>query len=130
MIQEIELLKKLDVGLTSKHAKPNIPVREEKLSLPSRSQDNKEKSQRSHHDDDKNMFKRRKIKCRNIRKNNNERPKSTSPTPRQDRVEEKVEETKVYPKNWTEYKEMNLNLRKDAALKTKLFKKVRARRFE
>jgi len=78
-----------------------------------------------------NMFKRREIKCRNIRKNDTNPRKSPSPAKNDDVVKEDVKKNKLeYPKNWEEYKEMRLSTRKDGDLKSKLFKKSREKKFE
>lgn len=77
-----------------------------------------------------NTFKKREIKCRNIRKSATYRRRSISPKTKDEKGDGQKKDKKKYPKNWTEYKELGLNPQKDASLKSKLLKKSKNRKFE
>ncbi|CAG9774051.1 unnamed protein product [Ceutorhynchus assimilis] len=80
-------------------------------------------------DQDKlNSFKKREIKCRNIRKTNNSRQRTVSP-PQRPKSVEKSSKNK-YPNNWAEYKESGLNVQKHINLKSKLSKTLKETKFE
>lgn len=82
--------------------------------------------------DQDNIFLKREIKCRNIRKTIPFRQRSVSPEiPHETTPIKTTDSVSIkYPKNWTEYKEMNLNAEKDSDLKLKLFKKSKNAKFK
>ncbi|XP_066258358.1 microtubule-associated protein futsch-like isoform X2 [Euwallacea similis] len=138
VIRNIELLKRAGYGFAPQGPSPALPagiiIPEDSAILANDSTSSLLKSVSEHG----NMFKRREIKCRNIRKNDSTHRRSVSPRSSTKYRSEERESTrnggsskkeKEYPKNWTEYKEMGLNFQKDQALK-RLHRKSRERRFE
>ncbi|XP_019765747.2 uncharacterized protein LOC109541342 isoform X1 [Dendroctonus ponderosae] len=123
VIRDIEVLKKSGFGFEAKIPSdiqiPDDPV----VSLAQVTSDSPSVSVKSDQD---NVFLKREIKCRNIRKNVPFRPRSVSP---QISPETADSASIKYPKNWTEYKEMNLNVERDSVLKLKVFKKFKDRKF-
>ncbi|XP_050309014.1 titin-like isoform X2 [Anthonomus grandis grandis] len=83
------------------------------------------------------LFKKREIKCKNIRRSEISIKRSVSPEKRegrQDKSEERHAEEKAkkdkYPKDWLEYKEMKLNTKRHALLKSKVLKGSEVRKFD
>ncbi|XP_030750461.1 LOW QUALITY PROTEIN: titin-like [Sitophilus oryzae] len=85
-------------------------------------------------DEDRLLFKKREIKCRNIRKADSERrspsPKSSSSKRAKEQDQQVKKPHKQYPKNWEEYAELNLNPEKDIYLKSRFFQRPRDKRYD
>lgn len=76
---------------------------------------------------DKQHFKKREIKCRNFRSSyrspsHDDHKHKTETPPPSVKPEKKPEQKVNYPRNWSEYTKMKLDVKKDKELKAKISK--------